>query len=182
VSQRPEQRIVHEAGMHTFHPESGRDLFFYEERPEAFAPGAVRIRLAQMGARLPPAARVDGEAGFLRFQVRIQGVPRLRGSRSGLKRRVRTARSAARQWFASRAWRPLKALGPRLHPLVQGVDGASLDEVRELIRAASARLGASATQRFLSLSADRARRLHLDGHAERYWLLLPMPEEESRVS
>ncbi len=37
-------------------PRPGRNLFLYEERPEAFVPGAVRTRLALLGARLPPGA------------------------------------------------------------------------------------------------------------------------------
>ncbi|HET8646447.1 MAG TPA: PIG-L family deacetylase, partial [Vicinamibacteria bacterium] len=50
-----DHRLAHEAARAAFDP-SGRNVFLYEERPEAFVPGAVRVRLSQLGARLPPAA------------------------------------------------------------------------------------------------------------------------------
>jgi len=47
----PEHRLAYEASLRAFAGEAGRNLFLYEERPEAFVPGAVRTRLALLGAR-----------------------------------------------------------------------------------------------------------------------------------
>ena len=52
-----DHRIGYEASLRAFAGEAGRNLFLYEERPEAFVPGAVRTRLALLGARLPPGRR-----------------------------------------------------------------------------------------------------------------------------
>jgi hypothetical protein len=70
-----ERRVAHEASLRTFQAEAGRDVFLYEERPEVFVSGSVRIRLAQLGARLPPAAsKVAGEGGLGRLLLRSQTV------------------------------------------------------------------------------------------------------------
>jgi len=51
-----DHRLCHEACLRAFQSGDGRNVFLYEERPEAFVRGAVRVRLGQLGARLPPAA------------------------------------------------------------------------------------------------------------------------------
>ena len=51
-----DHRLSHEASLRALQSGDGRNVFLYEERPEAFVRGAVRVRLGQMGARLPPAA------------------------------------------------------------------------------------------------------------------------------
>ncbi len=174
VGEHIDSLVTHEAGLRTFHAGAGRDVYLYEERPEAFVSGSVRIRLAQIGARLPPAAsRVAGEGGLLRLLIRTQTVPRLRDSASGLARRAASAREAVGRWARARSWRPLRALGPRLQPLVLRGNPASLDEARSLIRAACAAFGAKATERLLTLGSDHARRLCGADWAERFWLLLP---------
>jgi LmbE family N-acetylglucosaminyl deacetylase len=177
VGEHIDSLITHEAALRTFHAGAGRDVYLYEERPEAFVSGSVRIRLAQMGARLPPAAsRVTGEGGLLRLLIRTQTVPRLRDSESGLARRAASAREAVGRWARARSWRPLRALGPRLQPLVLRGTPASLDEARSLVRAASAGFGARAAERLLALGSDHARRLCGAEWAERFWLLLPERE------
>jgi hypothetical protein len=175
VGEHVDSLIAHDAALRTFHAGVGRDVYLYEERPEAFILGSVRIRLAQMGARLPPAAsHVAGEGGLLRLLIRTQTVPSLRDSESGLARRAAFAREALRRWSRSRSWRPLRALGPRLQPLmVQGEDPDAVDEVRSLVRAASAGFGVKAADRLLALSSDQARRMGGAAWAERFWLLLP---------
>src|SRR5258708_35086179 len=63
-----DHRLTYEAALRAFAGEPGRNLFFYEERPEAFVPGAARIRLGLLGARLPPgAAHAAHRAGLARY-------------------------------------------------------------------------------------------------------------------
>ena len=178
-----ERRVAHEAARRTFQAGAGRDIFFYEERPEAFISGSVRIRLGQLGARLPPAAsKVAGEGGIARFLLRFQTVPRLHHRMKGLRPRFRCARLAARQWMAARAWRPQRAMGPRLQPVLHATPSSSLESVRGTIRATVARAGLPASaDRMVAWSGDYSRRLGEAGHAERYWLLLPNRDDEARA-
>ncbi len=183
VGEHVDSLVAHEAALRTFHAGAGRDVYLYEERPEAFVSGSVRIRLAKMGARLPPAAaRVAGEGGLLRLLIRTQTVPGLRDPEPGLARRAARAREALRRWSQARAWRPLRALGPRLQPLVLRGDAAALDDARSLFRAASAGFGAKAAERLLRFGSDHARRLCGAAWAERFWLLLPEREGAEAAS
>ena len=82
--------LTYEAAVRAFATEAGRNLFLYEERPEAFVPGAVRTRLALLGARLPPgAARSPERAGLLRHLWRVNEPARLRGDEEGFGARLR---------------------------------------------------------------------------------------------
>lgn len=178
-----ERRVAHEAARRTFQAGAGRDIFFYEERPEAFVSGSVRIRLGQLGARLPPAgSRIAGEGGILRFLMRFQTVPRLNGALKGVSVRLRCARLAARQWSAAKAWRPQRAMGPRLQPVLHPTASPAVESVRGAIRATVARAGLpAAADRMVAWSEDYARRLGEAGHAERYWLLLPNRDDDARA-
>ena len=175
LGERPERRLAHEASLQTFQRGLERDILLYEERPEVFVSGSVRIRLGQMGARLPPAAsRVAGEAGLARFLLRLHTVPQVREGR-GWSERVRWTRLATRQWLAARAWRPEKAFGPRLQPVVHRMDAGSVAGVLDAVRAQAARaaVSAEAGERFFAFVSDYSRRLGTAGYAERLWLLLP---------
>ena len=178
-----ERRVAHEAARRTFQAAPGRDIFFYEERPDAFVSGSVQTRLAQLGARLPPAAsRIPGEGGMLRFLLRSQTVPRLRYGVRGFGARLRSLRAAARQWSEAKAWRPQRAMGPRLQPLVHALPPRALEGLRGAIRATVAQSGFPAlADRLVGWSEDYARRLGQAGHAERYWLLLPNRDDEARA-
>ncbi len=178
-----ERRVAHEAARRTFQAGAGRDIFFYEERPEAFVSGSVRIRLGQLGARLPPAgSTIVGEGGVLRFLLRFQTVPRLHGGIRGLSARLRCARMGARQWSAAKAWRPQRAMGPRLQPMLHGSPTSALESIRGTIRATVAQAGLPASaDRVVAWSEDYARRLGEAGHAERYWLLLPNRDDDARA-
>jgi hypothetical protein len=177
-----ERRVAHEAALRTFQADAGRDVFLYEERPEAFISGSVRIRLAQLGARLPPAAsRVVGEGGIALYMLRFQTVPRLRDGLKGLWARLRCARVALRHWHDARAWRPQKAKGLRLQPLLHLVAPTALADVRGMVRASAEGAGLPAiADRMIALSSHYARRLGATGYVERYWLLLPRRDDEIR--
>jgi LmbE family N-acetylglucosaminyl deacetylase len=175
VGQHIDHRLAHEASRSAFPPRGGgRNVFLYEERPEAFVPGAVRVRLSQVGARLPPGAvEAADRAGLARLLVRFHVAPKFRGDLKGWGDRLRSAGLAARQWRESKAWHPLRGLGPRLQPVVDTAAEPS-PEVRELIGPRSAaveKLGRGYSVAVGGLA-----------YAERYWLLLPPREADGLES
>lgn len=160
-----DHRLAHEASRAAFDP-AGRNVFLYEERPEAFVPGAVRVRLGQLGARLPPAA-VDapGPRDLAGYVLRFHLGPQFRGTGSGAWSRARWAWTALREWRRGSSWHPLRALGPRLQPITQVTAPADFARVREL----EGDWGPGVAP----LAQRYAQRIAGAEHAERYWLLLP---------
>jgi hypothetical protein len=166
-----DHRLAHEAAVRSFGPEAERDVLFYEDRPPAFVPGAVRIRLAHLGARLPPAAQAAASSGLARFLVRQHTAPHLWRQIGGVSERLRFTRLAFREWRSARAWDPRRSLGPRVQPvLVEGDGGAAV--LRELL-ADEARF-----QAHLRRAGQYGKSLGEGASAERYWLLLPSRDEE----
>lgn len=176
-----DHRICSEASLRAFESGESRNVFLYEDRPEAFVRGAVRMRLGQVGAQLPPGAfRAAEDTSLAAFLLRYHVGPSLRGDLKSWAQRARGARVAARLWRESRSWRPGKGFGPRLQPLIHPAEPAMLREVRELVSesAASTRAG----ERMAVLSGRYARRLGAADHAERLWLLLPDHSGSGRSS
>jgi len=175
VGQHIDHRLAHEASRGAFPPRGGgRNVFLYEERPEAFVPGAVRVRLSQVGARLPPGAvEAADRAGLARLLVRFHVAPAFRGDLKGWGDRIRSAGLAARQWRESRAWHPLKGFGPRLQPIVDAAAEPPA-EIGELIGPRSAAVE--------KLGRAYATAVGGAGYAERYWLLLPAREADGLES
>jgi LmbE family N-acetylglucosaminyl deacetylase len=172
-----DHRLAHEAALRSFQSGDGRDVFLYEERPEAFARGAVRARLGEVGARLPPAAAQAAEmSGLLPFLLRFHRAPTLRGDMHGFSERLRATGLAARQWRAGRAWHPQRGFGPRVQPVVHVADAEAAGEAVRLATLTGSR-AAAAPERLARQAAAYARRLGAKGYAERYWLLLPARDE-----
>jgi LmbE family N-acetylglucosaminyl deacetylase len=175
VGQHIDHRLAYEASRGAFPPRgAGRSVFLYEERPEAFVPGAVRVRLSQVGARLPPGAvEAADRAGLARLLVRFHVAPAFRGDLKGWGDRLRSAGLAARQWRESRAWHPLKGFGPRLQPVVDAAaePPAGIAELMGPRSAVLEKLGRA----YSRAVADAA-------YAERYWLLLPARETDGMES
>jgi len=169
--------VAYEAAVRAFATERGRNLFLYEERPEAFVPAAVRTRLAMLGARLPPAAQHSaGRASLLRHLFRVNEPRALRGEPLGFGGRLSALLAARRRFRAARPWKPLRALGPRFQPVLQMGDeeaAARAGAVAELLLPRDAKLRSLAAQRFNDRAARAARRLGGVYHAERLWLFLP---------
>jgi LmbE family N-acetylglucosaminyl deacetylase len=168
--------LTHEVAVRAFAGEVGRNFFLYEERPEAFVPGAVRVRLALLGARLPPGAAAPARAGALRHLSRVSEPGRLRGEAGGLGARLAAIAAAHRRLRQARPWNPLRAFGPRLQPVVHVAD----EEVHALARAIAEALlpkdgrgRPRAARRFDKRAAAEAKRLGGVYHAERLWLFLP---------
>jgi LmbE family N-acetylglucosaminyl deacetylase len=172
-----DHRLCHEAALRSLESGEGRNVFLYEDRPEAFVRGAVRMRLGHVGARLPPGAvRAADDTSLAAFLLRFHVGPSLRGDLKGWGERARGARVAARLWRESRSWRPGKGFGPRLQPLVHVPEAA----VRALVAESAAT--ALAGERMAVLASRYARRLGAGDHAERLWLLLPGQSSSGRSS
>ena len=171
-----DHRLCHEAALRAFEAGSAGNVYLYEERPEAFVRGAVRMRLGHLGARLPPgAADSADDTSLAAYLFRFHVGPSLRGDLTWIDR-ARGVATAARHWRAARSWRPGKGLGPRLQPMVHTAPEGALVSVREIVNAA-ARSSRSAG-RMAALAARYSRRLRAEGHAERLWLLLPQAGRE----
>lgn len=169
--------VAYEASVRAFATGAGRNLFLYEERPEAFVPGAVRTRLALLGARLPPAGEGSApRARLVRMLWRVNEPGRLRDDTGGLRGRLATMAAARRRWKTARVWNPQRAWGPRLQPIVHAAD----EEARSLAREAAEsvlprdRKGRPrAAHRFGMRADSAAKALGAPYHAERLWLFLP---------
>jgi len=169
--------LTYEAAVRAFATERGRNLFLYEERPEAFVPGAVRTRLALMGARLPPAAtRSPERAGLLRHLWGVNEPARLRGDAFGIGAKLRILVAARRRLRQARPWNPLRAFGPRLQPVVHVADEAARDRAEQLAVALLPPDGNGrprAARRFNARAAALSKALGGVYYAERFWLFLP---------
>jgi len=172
-----DHRLTYEAAVRAFATEAGRNLFLYEERPEAFVPGAVRVRLALLGARLPPgAAKAPERAGLMRHLWRVNEPALLRGDLRGVGARLGSLLAARRRFVRARPWNPMRAFGPRLQPVVHVGDeeaGARARAVAEVLLPRDGKGRPRAAQRFNARAAAAAKRLGGIYHAERYWLFLP---------
>jgi len=172
-----DHRLTYEAAVRAFATEAGRNLFLYEERPEAFVPGAVRTRLALLGARLPPGAVKAAErAGLLRHLWRTNEPDRLRGQSRGLGARLSALAAARGRFRLARPWNPSRAYGPRLQPIVHLADAdaqARAEAIVELLLPKDAKGRPRAATRFNARAAAVAKKLGGLYHAERFWLFLP---------
>jgi LmbE family N-acetylglucosaminyl deacetylase len=172
-----DHRLAYEATVRAFATEPGRNLFLYEERPEAFVPGAVRTRLALLGARLPPAAQRSVErAGLLRHLWFVNEPRRLRGETRGVRDRLAALGSARRRLRQAGPWNPSRAFGPRLQPILHHADDDALRRAREIVASllpVDAKGRPRAAERFHARAAAAARQLGGTYHAERFWLFLP---------
>lgn len=169
--------VAYEASVRAFASEPGRNLFFYEERPEAFVPGAVRTRLALLGARLPPAAqRAPEAAGLLRHLWSANEPLRLRGRSVSLSARLGRLASARGRLKQASPWNPLRAFGPRLQPAVHVGDEEAQRRATAValsLLPKDAKGRARAAELFVQRATLAAKKLGGVYHAERFWLFLP---------
>lgn len=183
VGAHADHRLTLEAALPVFRPGVGRNVFLYEERPTALLPGALRLRLAQLAAWLPPGSPELDDAGLVRLLMRFQQQPYLTCSPAPWRVRVQATGALARAWRQARTWRPSKGLGVRVQPLVQAGAEAQLARVHEALAEWAGRqpAGALPLERWKDLARAYAR--HLAGaeavHAERYWLVLPTRDERA---
>jgi hypothetical protein len=175
VGGRLDHRIAYQAGLAGLAVDPGRNVFLYEDRPEAFVPGAVRVRLGLLGARLPAGAVRSADPGGLLSHLARAHQPRaLRGEALGPAERLALLRRAARERRDSKAWNAQRAFGPRLQPVVHSADPAGAAFARKAWEAVVTRAGAQS--RVHAQAAAYSRLLGPGEHSERYWLLLPQLE------
>ncbi len=173
-----DHRIAHDACVAAFGGrEAGRNVFLYEERPESFERGQVRLRLGLLGARLPAGAVLVAEpSSFLRHLARHHRGAQLRGDSGGVLDRLKAFWPAAGQWREAGAWNPQKAFGPRLQPVLHVADDLAL-AFAEQVAASVVPASRGRAARYRGLAAAYAQRLQGGAaHVERYWLLLPLLE------
>jgi hypothetical protein len=161
--------VAHDAALRVFHGGAGRDVYFYEDRPYALVPGAVRLRLGQVGVQLPPeAVRVARGPGALRLALALPGAPHVREHARGPVERLACGLRAVRAGLEARGWQPQRAFGPRLQPIIHDAAGPSAapgGADRDAL------CGASVPT--VSWAAAYTHRLGVPAGSERYWLLLP---------
>lgn len=153
--------------------DQGRDLLFFEERPQCLVPESVPLRLSTLGVRLPPATRLRRPRRYAPFLLRLVtglGVPPVFG---GPRERFWLSRSLYTAFKEAADWDPQRALGPKLQPVVEPWRE---DDSSELF-ALAAEMGLES--RLGSRKAFNRRLLrHAKGAGsrapiERYWLSLP---------
>jgi hypothetical protein len=153
--------------------DKGRDLLFFEERPECLVREAVMLRLSGMGVKLPPASQLRSPRRYSSFALRLLtgiGVPPIFGGLGERTRRLRSLKTAFRE---AADWDPQRALGPKLQPVAEAWRDEDTIGLFSL---------ASALGREEGLGSQKAFRRRMSVHAkgagsrtpiERYWLSLP---------
>ena len=168
-------------------PGKGRNLFLYEERPEAFVPGAVRTRLALLGARLPP----EGARSAPRVRAAAHAVAGERAVSTARARPAGSGAASATLATTRRRWRD----GAGLEPAAGVRSAPAADRPgrrrggRKPLPASSPRRSCRGTARVVlaprSVSAPARppprRGMGAVYHAERVWLFLPSGDGLSEV-
>jgi hypothetical protein len=161
--------------------DTGRDLLFFEERPHCLVAEAVGLRLAGLGVRLPPATKLRSPRRYGSFAFRLMtgfGVPPIFG---GVGDRARLSSSLKPAFDEALDWDPLRALGPKLQPVIE----PWRDEDSQDLFALAETLGMDGR-----LGSKNAFRRRMARHAagggnpapmERYWLSLPAEAEADPI-
>ncbi len=161
--------------------DKGRDLLFFEERPNCLVPESVPLRLAAKGVHLPPASQLRAPRRYTPFVLRLLsglGVPPVFG---GLRERSRLSRSLRKAFKEAADWDPHRALGPKLQPVAEPWSEEDSSELFAL----AAELGQDS-----SLGSKKAFKRRMRRHAagagsrtpiERYWLSLPSASDTDPI-
>lgn len=171
----PDHRLVHEAAVRVLESGAGRDVFLYEERPFALFPGTVRVRLGELGARLPPGAPFRDRGGLAGLMLRVPIDPFVRRHAPNLGDRLALAAQSRRRWIEARTWRPHHSFGPRLQPVLQAVSDQAIVRLDEAAAVLPGGSPFGSLKRLTALEKAHARRLRSPQPVERYWLLLRGP-------
>lgn len=161
--------------------DKGRDLLFFEERPNCLVPEAVPLRLAALGVRLPPASdlRSPRRYGPFRLKLVLGLVPPIFGT---LGQRWRLSRSLRPAFRDALDWDPPKALGPKLQPVVELWREALSADLFELAGALGLATGLGSPKAFARRMVRHAASGGSRTPLERYWLSLPGAQEADPVS
>lgn len=161
--------------------DKGRDLLFFEERPQTLVPEALTLRLSALGVRLPPATQLRSPRRPLPFSFRMLFglTPPLFG---GFQERLRLSRSLNKAFREAADWDPQRALGPKLQPVTEPWRDADTVDLFELadVLGESANLGSRKV--FTKWMARHAATARSATPIERYWLSLPGAQEPDPVT
>ncbi|MEO5762303.1 MAG: hypothetical protein ABIR28_08330 [Vicinamibacteria bacterium] len=153
--------------------DKGRDLLFFEERPQCLVPEAVGLQLASRGVRLPPASSLRSPRSYAPFALKMMtgfGVPPIFGT---LRERSKLSRSLKPSFKEVADWDPQRALGPKLQPVIDSWKEGDTDDLFALAGqlGEEARLGTRPAfkRRMASHAASAGSRTPI----ERSWLSLP---------
>lgn len=153
--------------------DKGRDLLFFEERPQCLVPEAVLLRLATLGVRLPPAVQFKAPRRYGSLALRLLtgvGVPPVFG---GLRERSRLSASLRTPFEQAQDWDCLRALGPKLQPVVQPWTDADSGELMDLAEALGIANQVGPKKTFRRRMARHGLTAGSRTPIERYWLSLP---------
>ena len=151
----------------------GRDLLFFEERPHCLVVEAVRLRLAGLGVRLPPASQLRSPRRYGPFALRLLtgvGVPPIFG---GLRERSRLSSSLKPLFRDAADWDPQRALGPKLQPVIEPWADADSAELFTLASELGLETRLGSKKAFRRRMARHAASAGTRTPMERYWLSLP---------
>jgi hypothetical protein len=171
-----DHRLAHDVGARIFEAGALRNVLLFEERPYSFAPGAIHMRLARLGSRLPPALTDIGDSsGLLRVLWGAASAMPVRRRVRGVAQRLLYVLRAARAWRQTRGWQPRKAFGVRVQPIIHEVSPETESIARRAqLNAALTSRGRHGSSRELDKCMRRyANRLGKKAMLERYWLVLP---------
>jgi hypothetical protein len=180
-----DHRLVQEVGLRIFAVGAECNMLLYEERPYSLAPGAIRMRLAQLGSRLPPALMDIGDtASMIRVVWGALAATHVKRNVRGVVSRIRYVYRLSAAWNSARGWQPRKAFGLRMQPILHEASpeiDTTLQRAHEGVTdAASGRLGSLAQ---LRKKVQRySRRLGRSAPVERYWLVLPHRESDGLMN
>jgi hypothetical protein len=153
----------------------GRDLLFFEERPECLVPEVVPLRLAIKGVRLPPASELRSPCRYAPFRLRLVtgfGIPPIYG---GLRERSRLSRAQRTAFQEAAGWDPQRALGPRLQPVTGEWSERDTTELFEVAAALGQESRLGSMRSFKRGIARHAAGAGSPVPIERCWLSLPNP-------
>jgi hypothetical protein len=151
----------------------GRDLLFFEERPQCLVPESVLLRLAAMGVRLPPLSQLRAPRRYAPFVVRLVtglGLPPVFG---GLGERSRMSRSVRKAFKEAADWDPYRSLGPKLQPVAEPWSEEESDDLFALAAELGQETGLGSRKAFKRRMARHAASAGSRTPIERYWLSLP---------
>ena len=161
--------------------DQGRDLLFFEERPQCLVPESVGIRLAGLGAQLPPATIFRPGRRYTPFAIRLVtglGIPPIFG---GLKERWRLCGSVRPAFEDVKEWDPLRALGPKVQPMTGGWRDQDTGELFALAGELGEGAPLGSRNAFRRRAARHAASAGKRTPIERYWLSLPDPDHVAAV-
>ena len=143
-----------------------KGVAFYEDRPYAFLAASVRMRLAEIGARI---ARLPRRAAPKTFLESLDRTAYVRAYLGGRERG-----DCISEWL-SRLRTPSARDGPALRPEVVRSGPKEFERICAVVNEHASQVGDLFGGDYRRCALEYAARLGVRGYAERYWILLDKP-------